>query len=82
MYDEPYTGEIRMFSFPFAPRWFLPCDGRLLSIPRNSALYSVIGPFFGGDGKTEFGIPTISPLSDKGPYFCICVSGRLPPRGP
>jgi microcystin-dependent protein len=57
--SEPLIGEIRMFAGAFAPRGWAPCDGRLLSISRHSALFSVLGTAYGGDGMTTFALPDL-----------------------
>lgn len=54
---DPYLGAIHIFSGDFAPRNFAFCDGQLLSIQQNTALYSLIGTAFGGDAKTTFALP-------------------------
>lgn len=56
---EPFIGEIRLLSFDFAPQGWAPCDGRLLSIAQNQALYAVLGPTYGGDGQTTFALPDL-----------------------
>lgn len=56
---EPYLGEIKPFGFGFIPRGYLPCDGRLLSIAQNSALYAILGTQYGGDGRTTFALPNL-----------------------
>ena len=55
----PFLGEIRIFGGNFAPRGWAICDGRLLSIPQNTALFSLFGTYYGGDGKTTFGLPDL-----------------------
>ena len=55
--SEPFVGEIRMFAGNFAPRGWAFCDGQLLSVPQNDALFSLFGTFYGGDGSTTFGLP-------------------------
>jgi microcystin-dependent protein len=55
----PYLGEIRLFAFGFPPRGWLPCDGRLLSINVNQALFSLLGFAYGGDGRTTFALPDL-----------------------
>ena len=56
---EPYLAEIRMFGGNFAPhRWAL-CQGQLLPIAQNQALYSLLGTSFGGDGRTTFALPDL-----------------------
>jgi len=58
-YDEPFRGEIRMFGGNFAPRGWAFCDGQLLPINGNDALYSILGTTYGGDGRTSFGLPDL-----------------------
>lgn len=55
--SEPFLGEIRAVGFNFAPRGWLPCQGQLLSIAQNSALFSLLGTTFGGDGIQTFALP-------------------------
>jgi microcystin-dependent protein len=54
-----YIGEIRMFPWSFAPLGWLPCDGRILNIQQNAALFSLISNRYGGDGKTTFALPDL-----------------------
>lgn len=56
---EPYLGEIRIFAFPFAPRGWAICDGSVLPINQNQALYSILGTYYGGDGITTFRLPDL-----------------------
>ena len=55
--SEPFVGEIRMFAGQFAPRGWAFCDGQLLAISQNDALFSLLGTIYGGDGRTTFGLP-------------------------
>ena len=55
--SEPFVGEITMFAGNFAPRGWAFCDGQLLSISQNDALFSLLGTIYGGDGRTTFGLP-------------------------
>jgi microcystin-dependent protein len=57
--SEPYVGEIRMFAGNFAPRSHALCDGQLLSVSQNDALFSLLGTIYGGDGRTTFGLPDL-----------------------
>ena len=57
--SEPFIGEIRMFAGNFAPRGWALCDGQLLSISEYSALFSLLGTIYGGDGRTTFGLPEL-----------------------
>ncbi|RNC82913.1 MAG: phage tail protein [Phycisphaera sp.] len=56
---DPFIGEITMFGGHFAPRGWAFCDGQLLSISENSALFSLLGTTYGGDGRTTFGLPDL-----------------------
>jgi microcystin-dependent protein len=56
---EPFIAEIIMFGGSFAPRGWAFCDGQLLSIAENSALFSILGTDYGGDGRTTFGLPDL-----------------------
>lgn len=56
---EPFIGEIIMFGGNFAPRNWALCNGQLLSINENSALFSILGTTYGGDGRTTFGLPDL-----------------------
>lgn len=55
--SEPFVGEIRMFAGNFAPRGWAFCDGQLLAVSQNDALFSLFGTIYGGDGRTTFGLP-------------------------
>lgn len=57
--SEPFIGEIRMVAFNFAPRGWALCNGQLLSIRDNQALFSLIGTTYGGDGRTTFALPDL-----------------------
>ncbi|PTS81558.1 phage tail protein [Sphingomonas sp. HMWF008] len=57
--SDPYIGEIRPFGFNFAPRNWLFCRGQLLSIQSNTALFSIIGTYYGGNGTTNFALPNL-----------------------
>lgn len=56
---EPFIGQIQPFGFNFAPRQWATCDGQLLAISSNTALFSLLGTTFGGDGRTTFGLPDL-----------------------
>jgi len=56
---EPYVGQISLFAGDFAPRGYALCDGQRLPISQNTALFSVIGTFYGGDGVTTFQLPNL-----------------------
>lgn len=56
---EPFLGEIKMFAGNFAPRGWAFCDGQLLAVSQNDALFSLLGTIYGGDGRTTFGLPDL-----------------------
>ena len=63
--SEPFIGEIRYFGYTFCPRGWANADGQLMAISSNSALFSLLGTTYGGDGRTTFGLPDLrgrSPL--------------------
>jgi microcystin-dependent protein len=57
--SQPYVGEIRIFGFNFAPRDWAFCDGQLVPISQNDALFAILGTTFGGDGQVTFGLPNM-----------------------
>ena len=58
--SNPFVGEIRMFGGNFAPKGWALCNGQLLAISQNTALFSLLGTQYGGDGKTTFALPDLS----------------------
>lgn len=78
---EYFLGEIVLFGFNWAPRGFLSCHGQTLPITQYTALYSLLGNQFGGNGQTEFNLPD---LRGKEPVpnaqYCICTEGIYPSR--
>jgi len=75
-----FLAQILPFASNSAPPPWLPCDGRVMPITQNTALFSLLGFTYGGDGKTTFGLPKLSPLGPKGPNYFIAVAGPMPPR--
>ena len=57
--SDPFVAEIRMFAGNFAPKGWATCDGQLLPISQNTALFSLLGTFYGGDGKSTFALPNL-----------------------
>jgi microcystin-dependent protein len=57
--SSPFVAEIRMFAGNFAPKGWAFCDGQLLPISQNTALFSLLGTFYGGDGKSTFALPDL-----------------------
>src|SRR6266478_2583738 len=56
---EPFLSEIRIMSFVFAPKGWALCNGQLLPINQNQALFSLLGTTFGGDGRVNFALPDL-----------------------
>jgi microcystin-dependent protein len=56
---DQFVAEIRLFPFNFAPIGWAACDGQLLPISQNTALFSLVGTFYGGDGRSNFGLPNL-----------------------
>lgn len=56
---DPFVAEIRIFPFNFAPKGWAFCDGQLLPLSQNTALFSLLGTTYGGDGRTTFGLPNL-----------------------
>ena len=65
--SDPFVAEIRMFAFNFAPKGWAQCNGQLLPLSQNTALFSLLGTFYGGDGKSTFALPN---LQGSAPIFC------------
>lgn len=63
---DPFVAEIRMFPFNFAPKGWAWCDGQLLPLSQNTALFSLLGTMYGGDGKSNFALPD---LQGRAPMF-------------
>jgi microcystin-dependent protein len=78
---DPYIGEIRMVGFNFAPAGWALCNGALLSVSQNQALFSLLGVTFGGNGSTTFGLPDLrgrAPVGmGTGPNLTPVTQGQL-----
>jgi microcystin-dependent protein len=57
--SSPFVAEIRIFGFNFSPTGWASCDGQLMPISQNTALFSLLGTMYGGDGKSTFGLPNL-----------------------
>ena len=63
---DPFLGEIRAFGFPFAPVNWALCQGQILPIQQNTALFSIIGARFGGNGTSNYGLPNLQGQAPMG----------------
>jgi microcystin-dependent protein len=70
-----WLGTILLLPYDFTPRGFAPCEGQLLPISGNQALYSLIGNKFGGDGRTNFALPDYRADAPKGSTYVIAIQG-------
>jgi microcystin-dependent protein len=57
--SSPFVAEVRVFGFNFPPTGWAQCNGQLLPISQNTALFSLLGTYYGGDGKSTFGLPNL-----------------------
>jgi microcystin-dependent protein len=82
--SDPFLGEIRMVGFNFNPVGWALCNGQLLPIAQNSALFALLGTTFGGNGTTTFGLPDFrgrGPVGmGNGPGLTPIVQGALDDR--
>lgn len=80
---EPFIGQIGTFAFNFCPNGWAPLNGQLIAITQNTALFALIGTNYGGDGTTNFALPTAKPIftATGFPFTqCIALLGIFPPR--
>jgi microcystin-dependent protein len=79
--SNPFVGEIRIFGFNFAPTGWALCNGQLMPISQNTALFSLLGTTYGGDGKSTFALPNLqgsAPLQQgQGPGLSLYDLGEL-----
>ena len=89
---DPYIGTVRYLGFNFPPRGWAHCDGQLLAVSQNDALFSLVGTIYGGDGRTTFGLPdmrgrlpvhqgagpglTFRPIGQKGGAETVALSSN------
>src|SRR5215813_14883343 len=78
---DPFVAEIRIFPFNFAPKGWAWCDGQLLPLSQNTALFSLLGTTYGGDGKSNFALPNLqgsAPLQQgQGPGLSLRDLGEI-----
>lgn len=72
---DPFVAEIRIFPFTFAPKGWAFCDGQLMPLSQNTALFSLLGTYYGGDGKSTFALPN---LRDSAPVHAGQGPGLSP----
>jgi len=79
---EPFLAEVSLFAGNFAPRGYAFCEGQLLSIAQNTALFSLLGTTYGGDGRTTFGLPNLKNAEKAlgGARYIIALQGVYPSR--
>ncbi len=78
--QEGFLGEIRMFAGNFAPLGWAFCEGQILSIAQNTALFAIIGARYGGDGRVNFALPDLKIHEETPVRYIICVQGLFPTR--
>jgi microcystin-dependent protein len=80
--DNPYIGEITLFGGNFAPRGYAFCEGQLLPISQNTALFSLLGTTYGGDGRVTFALPNLKKAEKSlgGVRYIIALQGIYPSR--
>lgn len=77
---EVLLGSICLFPYNFAPRGFFICDGQLLSISQHTALFSLLGTMYGGNGTTNFALPDLKAQTPENMMYCIAYEGIFPSR--
>ena len=76
-----YMGDVRAMSFKFVPRGWAACDGRLIPIAQNQALFMLLRTAYGGDGRANFALPALPGVPAQNGAtldYCICVAGPYP----
>ena len=78
---EPFLGQIQLLPYNFAPNGWTFCEGQLLEISQNQALFSLIGTIYGGDGVSIFALPNLKGKEpDINMHYCIALNGIYPSR--
>lgn len=81
MSTEPFIGEIKLFGFNFAPKGYQTCSGQIISIATNTALFSLLGTTYGGNGQQTFGLPNLGGRvavgQGQGPGLSNYVIGQI-----
>jgi microcystin-dependent protein len=76
---DPLLGQIQLFPYNFAPQGWSLCDGQILQISQNTALFALLGTNFGGDGKTTFALPKLAHPAAAIAHY-IALRGAFPSR--
>jgi microcystin-dependent protein len=78
---DPILGQIQLFAFNFTPVGWMACDGTTLPISQYTAVFSLVGTTYGGDGQTTFALPNLKGKEPvAGSAYCICMQGVYPSR--
>lgn len=78
---EQFLGSIQLFAFNFEPIGWMRCDGRLLPIQEHTAVFSLVGTTYGGDGVRTFALPDLKGKEPvPGSAYYICMNGNFPSR--
>lgn len=78
---DPFLGEILLFPYDFAPENWAFCQGQILPINQNQALFALLGTKFGGNGTTTFALPNLQGAEPiPGTAYCIALEGIFPPH--
>jgi microcystin-dependent protein len=75
----PFLGELKLVAFNFAPKGWATCDGAMMQINQNQALFALLGTHYGGNGSTTFGLPDLRgriPVHASGSYIVGAVGGE------
>jgi microcystin-dependent protein len=76
-----FIGLIRLLPYNRTPRGWLPCEGQILQIQQNAALFALISNKFGGDGRTTFALPNLKGFEPQpGARYFMAMAGLFPPR--
>jgi microcystin-dependent protein len=78
---EGYLGQVILFAGSFAPKDWAFCDGQLMGISQNPALFSILGTTYGGDGVRTFKLPDTKARDADGMRHIICIYGVYPSHG-
>jgi len=86
--EEPFLGMIKLFPYQFVPMYWQECNGATLSVQANSALFTLIGTRFGGNGTSQFKVPDLTNAlpypgasGQKAYVYCIATAGIYPTQG-